>query len=141
MWDLWGYELLFKIHPVFIQCLSCLFSNRTQPVGAIPMTPMQKARDALAALPECTAASRQTGEPCKPLGSGAGGNCRPHGGVPTGRPSKHPAVRLHGCQSHHGACTAPTFAIGLDESLEMRFQDANSYRPSSSRSSSSSTWQ
>lgn len=45
-----------------------------------------KARAALAALPRCTALSRQTGEPCKLPGTGAGGKCRFHGGASTGRP-------------------------------------------------------
>ena len=53
------------------------------------MTPMQKARAALAALPKCTATSRQTGEGCKLAGTGAGGKCRVHGGASTGRPPKH----------------------------------------------------
>lgn len=53
------------------------------------MTPMQKARAALAALPKCTARSRQTGEPCKLAGTGAGGKCRFHGGASTGRPPTH----------------------------------------------------
>ena len=53
------------------------------------MTPMQKARAALAALPKCTATSRQTGEGCKLAGTGAGGKCRFHGGASTGRPPKH----------------------------------------------------
>lgn len=50
------------------------------------MTPMQKARTVLGALPRCTATSRQTGEPCKLAGTGAGGKCRFHGGASTGRP-------------------------------------------------------
>lgn len=45
-----------------------------------------KAREALAALPRCTASSRQTGEPCRLPGTGAGGKCRFHGGASTGRP-------------------------------------------------------
>jgi len=45
-----------------------------------------KARAALAALPRCTATSRQTGEPCRLPGTGAGGKCRFHGGASTGRP-------------------------------------------------------
>jgi hypothetical protein len=45
-----------------------------------------KARIALAAKPRCTAMSRQTGEPCKLPGTGAGGKCRFHGGASTGRP-------------------------------------------------------
>lgn len=53
------------------------------------MTPMQKARAALAALPKCTATSRQSGEPCKLAGTGAGGKCRFHGGASTGRPLTH----------------------------------------------------
>lgn len=44
-----------------------------------------KARAALAALPRCTATSRQTREPCKLPGSGGGGKCRFHGGASTGR--------------------------------------------------------
>lgn len=48
-----------------------------------------KARAVLAALPRCTATSRQTGEPCKLPGLGAGGKCRFHGGASTGRPSTH----------------------------------------------------
>ena len=53
------------------------------------MNPMQKARDALATLPKCTATSRQSGEPCKLAGTGAGGKCRFHGGASTGRPPTH----------------------------------------------------
>lgn len=48
-----------------------------------------KARAALAALPRCSAKSRQTGEPCKLPGTGAGGKCRFHGGASTGRPPTH----------------------------------------------------
>lgn len=48
-----------------------------------------KARAVLAALPRCSAKSRQTGEPCKLPGTGAGGKCRFHGGASTGRPPTH----------------------------------------------------
>lgn len=48
-----------------------------------------KARAVLAALPRCTATSRQTGEPCKLPGTGAGGKCRHHGGASPGRPPTH----------------------------------------------------
>lgn len=51
------------------------------------MRPIDKARAALATLPRCTATSRQTGEPCKLPGTGAGVKCRFHGGASTGRPS------------------------------------------------------
>lgn len=50
---------------------------------------LQMARAVLAALPRCTASSRQTGEPCKLPGTGAGGKCRFHGGASTGRPPTH----------------------------------------------------
>ncbi len=50
---------------------------------------LQMARAALAGLPRCTAMSRQTGEPCKLPGTGAGGKCRFHGGKSTGRPLIH----------------------------------------------------
>lgn len=53
------------------------------------MKPIDKARAVLAALPRCTATSRQTGEPCKLPGTGAGGKCRFHGGASTGRPPTH----------------------------------------------------
>jgi len=51
--------------------------------------PIELARQALAALPRCGAKSRQTGEPCKLPGTGAGGRCRFHGGRSTGRPPIH----------------------------------------------------
>jgi len=51
--------------------------------------PIDKARQVLAALPRCSARSRQTGEPCKLPGTGAGGRCRFHGGRSTGRPPIH----------------------------------------------------
>lgn len=53
------------------------------------MNNMDKARAALAALPRCTAKSRQTGGQCKNPGLGAGGKCRFHGGASTGRPPTH----------------------------------------------------
>ena len=53
------------------------------------MNNMAKARAALAALPRCTAKSRQSGEQCKNPGLGAGGKCRFHGGASTGRPPTH----------------------------------------------------
>ena len=53
------------------------------------MQPIDKAREALAALPRCAAVARQTGEPCKNPGLGAGGRCRFHGGASTGRPPSH----------------------------------------------------
>ena len=48
-----------------------------------------KAREVLAALPRCTALSRQTGVQCKNPGLGGGGKCRFHGGASTGRPLIH----------------------------------------------------
>ena len=48
-----------------------------------------KAREVLAALPRCTALSRQTGVQCKNPGVGGGGKCRFHGGASTGRPVIH----------------------------------------------------
>ena len=53
------------------------------------MRPIDKARIALADLPRCNAYSRQTGNPCKNPGLGAGGRCRFHGGASTGRPQIH----------------------------------------------------
>jgi hypothetical protein len=53
------------------------------------MNPIYKALIALAAIPRCTAKSRQTGQQCKLAGTGAGGKCRFHGGASTGRPPKH----------------------------------------------------
>ncbi len=53
------------------------------------MQPIEKARLVLASLPRCAAISRQTGEPCKNPGLGAGGRCRFHGGASTGRPQRH----------------------------------------------------
>ena len=53
------------------------------------MQPIEKARLVQAALPKCAATSRQTGEPCKNPGLGAGGRCRFHGGASTGRPPTH----------------------------------------------------
>lgn len=53
------------------------------------MNPIEKARAVLANLPRCGATSRQTGEPCKLPGTGAGGRCRFHGGASTGRPPAH----------------------------------------------------
>lgn len=50
---------------------------------------LKKAREVLASLPRCGAKSRQTGEPCKLPGLGAGGRCRFHGGRSTGRPPTH----------------------------------------------------
>lgn len=54
-----------------------------------------KARVVLASLPRCTATSRQTGEPCKLPGLGAGGKCRFHGGASTGRPPTHGRTTKH----------------------------------------------
>lgn len=48
-----------------------------------------KARAVLETLPRCGAESRQTGEPCKLPGTGAGGRCRFHGGASTGRKPTH----------------------------------------------------
>ena len=59
------------------------------------MRPIEKARAVLAALPRCTATSRQTGEPCKLPGTGAGGKCRFHGGASTGRPTTHGRTTKH----------------------------------------------
>ena len=60
---------------------------------------LEHARTVLAALPRCSARSRQTGEPCKLPGTGAGGKCRFHGGASTGRPPIHgqatQQARLH----------------------------------------------
>jgi len=53
------------------------------------MQPIEKARAVLSALPRCAATSRQTGEPCKNPGLGAGGRCRFHGGASAGRPRTH----------------------------------------------------
>ena len=53
------------------------------------MNNMVKARAVLAALPRCTAKSRQSGVQCKNPGLGAGGKCRFHGGASTGRPPTH----------------------------------------------------
>ena len=53
------------------------------------MRPIDKAREALNALPRCGARSRQTGSPCQLPGTGAGGRCRFHGGASTGRPKIH----------------------------------------------------
>ena len=53
------------------------------------MRPIEKARIVLASLPRCAATSRQTGEPCKNPGLGAGGRCRFHGGASIGRPPTH----------------------------------------------------
>jgi hypothetical protein len=53
------------------------------------MNDMTKARAVLAALPRCTAKSRQSGVQCKNLGLGAGSKCRFHGGASTGRPPTH----------------------------------------------------
>ena len=53
------------------------------------MNNMNKARAVLAALPRCTAKSRQSGVQCKNPGLGAGGKCRFHGGASTGRPPTH----------------------------------------------------
>lgn len=53
------------------------------------MEPIDKARAVLYALPRCGAKSRQTGEPCRLPGTGAGGRCRFHGGASTGRPPTH----------------------------------------------------
>ena len=53
------------------------------------MSNIMKARAALAALPRCSAKSRQTGVQCKNPGLGAGGKCRFHGGASTGRPPTH----------------------------------------------------
>jgi hypothetical protein len=50
---------------------------------------MKLARSALAKLPRCSAKSKQSGESCKNPGLGAGGKCRFHGGVSTGRPPIH----------------------------------------------------
>ena len=53
------------------------------------MKSISKAREVLAALPRCTALSRQSGEQCKNPGVGCGGKCRFHGGASTGRPTIH----------------------------------------------------
>ena len=53
------------------------------------MNDMTKARAVLAALPRCTAKSRQSGVQFKNLGLGAGSKCRFHGGASTGRPPTH----------------------------------------------------
>ena len=53
------------------------------------MTPMQKARAALAALPKCTATSRPTRLPCELAGTAVGGKCCCHGGASTERPPTH----------------------------------------------------
>ena len=53
------------------------------------MKSIKKAREVLAALPRCSALSRQTGVQCKNPGVGGGGKCRFHGGASTGRPVIH----------------------------------------------------
>lgn len=61
----------------------------TNPMDQVMKHSLLKARAVLASLPRCTAKSRQTGEPCKLPGTGAGGKCRFHGGRSTGRPPTH----------------------------------------------------
>ena len=64
-------------------------SSHHKPHGSMLMKPIDKARIVLAALPRCTALSRQAGEQCKLAGTGKGGKCRFHGGASTGRPPIH----------------------------------------------------
>jgi hypothetical protein len=71
-------------------CARAFSRSHHKPLGSEVMKhSLQMARAALAALPRCTATSRQSGEPCKLPGTGAGGKCRFHGGASTGRPPIH----------------------------------------------------
>jgi hypothetical protein len=71
-------------------CARAFSLSHNKPHGSEVMKhSLLKARMALAAIPRCTAMSRQTGEPCKLPGTGAGGKCRFHGGASTGRPPTH----------------------------------------------------
>ena len=50
---------------------------------------MDAARAALKEIKRCAAHARSTGLPCQKPGTGAGGRCRHHGGLSTGRPIIH----------------------------------------------------